>query len=127
MVKNKVDFDNELSLTVDVNRFLSIDKDQFLPFDQEEIWIKQFVLKNVQTSLSLLLMPFSVLFRTAYTRILLLLMSVLLILIFFRQYFISPVKGLIQVFMLPGLLQCKFERLGIFYESLSLFPFLCSI
>ena len=37
MVKNKVDFDNELSLTVDVNRFLSIDKDQFLPFDQEEI------------------------------------------------------------------------------------------
>ena len=127
MVKNKVDFDNELSLTVDVNRFLSIDKDQFLPFDQEEIWIKQFVLKNVQTSLSLLLMPFSVLFRTAYTRILLLLMSVLLILIFFRQYFISPVKGLIQVFMLPGLLQCKFERLGIFYESLSLFPFICSI
>ena len=84
MVKNKVDFDNELSLTVGVNRFLSIDKDQFLPFDQEEIWIKQSVLKNVQTSLSLLLMPFSVLFKTAYTRILLLLMSVLLILIFFR-------------------------------------------
>ena len=49
-------------------------------------------------------MPGSVLFNAVYTSILLTLMSVLLILIFLRQNFISPVKALIQVFILPGLL-----------------------